>query len=213
MASSVTIFFAQNYGGWQQIDSMNEARYSHSSIQLTDGRVLVVGGVGLIDPKSCEIYDPKLNKWNAAPKTNYERGRHKLIMLNSCRVLAVGSPKTKACEIFDPTSNQWIITDSLKVGRVLAQHQVVKLLDDRVLVIGGYTRDFPVTTEDRTLKLCEIFDENVGKWSIADSLKTRRSYHSATLLKDGRVLVVGGTSSVDPLSSCEIYDPAQNKWS
>lgn len=209
---SFNISLAQSYGGWQQIDSMNEARYSHSAIQLADGRVLIVGGVGASDSKSCEFYNPLLNKWSAAPKTNYVRSRHRLIMLNSGRVLAVGSPLTKVSEIFDPTSNQWIVTDSLKVGRELARHQVVRLLDNRVLVIGGSTGDYPVT-EDRTLNLCEIFDETIGKWGIADSMKTRRRYHSATLLKDGRVLVAGGTSSVHPLSSCEIYDPTTNKWS
>jgi hypothetical protein len=210
---SFNISLAQNYGGWQQVDSMKEARYSHSAIQLVDGRVLIVGGVGASDPKSCEFYDPLLNKWSAAPKTNYVRSRHRLIMLSSGRVLAIGSPIAKACEIFDSALNQWIVTDSLKVGRYLAEHQVVRLQNNRILVIGGYTRDFPVTSEDRTLKLCEIFDETIEKWSIADSMKTRRSYHSATLLKDGRVLVAGGTSSVDPLNSCEIYEPNKNEWS
>lgn len=209
---SFNISLAQNYGGWQQVDSMKEARYSYPAIQLADGRVLIVGGVGASDPKSCEFYNPLLNKWSAAPKTNYVRSRHKLIMLNSGHVLAVGSSRTKTCEIFDPTLNQWIVTDSLKVERVLAEHEVVRLLDDRVLVTGGYTYDYPVT-DNGTLNLCEIFDETIEKWSIADSMKTRRRRHSATLLKDGRVLVAGGTSSVDPLSSCEIYDPSQNKWS
>ena len=206
------ISFAQSYGGWQQIDSLNEARYNHSAIQLANGDVLVVGGAVLGDAKSCEIYNINSNHWSEVARTNYVRGNHRLILLNSKRVLAVGSPVTKSCEIYDPDSNKWILTDSLKIGRVSASHQVVKLLDGRILVVGGYTRDY-LDPERETLKMCEIYDEITGKWSIADSMKAKRSSHSATLLKDGRVLVAGGGISPNPLASCEIYDPSINKWS
>ena len=41
-----------------------------------------------------------------------------------------------------------------------------------------------------------------------------RAYHTATLLRDGRVMVVGGTESGGkPLASVEIYDPKKDAWS
>lgn len=40
-----------------------------------------------------------------------------------------------------------------------------------------------------------------------------RSYHTATLLQDGRVLVVGGWVFTAPIASVEIYDPAARTWS
>src|SRR5262249_54813399 len=40
-----------------------------------------------------------------------------------------------------------------------------------------------------------------------------RAAHSATLLRDGRVLVVGGAGQNDvAVASAEVYDPAANKW-
>lgn len=206
-----TILFGQSYGSWVSIDSLNEARYSHTAIQLNDGRVLVVGGVGPNDPKSCEIYNPITNKWSFTAKTIYERWRHRVIMLDSKRILAVGSPVTKICEIYDPIQNIWTPTDSLKAGRVLAEHKLIKLKDGRVLAIGGFTRDYS-EPEKSTLRLCELYDENTEKWEVVDSMIERRQSHSAVLLKDGRVLVSGGTSLIDPLASCEIYNPDQNKW-
>src|SRR3954453_16200044 len=48
-------------------------------------------------------------------------------------------------------------------------------------------------------------------WSGAGSLATGRYDHSATLLRDGRVLVAGGNDSA-PLDSPRLYDPATNAW-
>lgn len=48
----------------------------------------------------------------------------------------------------------------------------------------------------------------------AGELATARSSHSATLLADGRVWVVGGFGrSGRPLASTELYDPHTNQWS
>src|SRR5437773_1082632 len=51
------------------------------------------------------------------------------------------------------------------------------------------------------------------EWEYTGSLKTARFHHTATLLPDGRVLVVGGEHEHDPLASAELYDPATGTWS
>jgi hypothetical protein len=48
---------------------------------------------------------------------------------------------------------------------------------------------------------------STGAWSSAAAMRARRVYHRATLLADGRVLVIGGY-----LASVEIYSPATNTW-
>src|SRR3954454_1789266 len=52
-----------------------------------------------------------------------------------------------------------------------------------------------------------------GEWEYTGSLKTARFHHTATLLPDGRVLVVGGEHGTSPLASAELYDPADGTWS
>jgi hypothetical protein len=66
----------------------------------------------------------------------------------------------------------------------------------------------------------ELYDPASGTWRATGSLATARIGHTATLLPNGKVLVVGGAvSSGDPyedfftfLASAELYDPASGTW-
>ncbi|MBI2393091.1 MAG: hypothetical protein HYV09_26135 [Deltaproteobacteria bacterium] len=49
-------------------------------------------------------------------------------------------------------------------------------------------------------------------WTSTEALGAARKNHTATLLADGRVLVVGGSNATTVLSSAEIYDPATDAW-
>ncbi|HET9530101.1 MAG TPA: kelch repeat-containing protein [Blastocatellia bacterium] len=52
-----------------------------------------------------------------------------------------------------------------------------------------------------------------GSWSITGSLNQARSFHTATLLPDGKVLVAGGLAAGGALASAELYDPSTGSWS
>ncbi|HEX8702123.1 MAG TPA: kelch repeat-containing protein, partial [Myxococcaceae bacterium] len=53
-----------------------------------------------------------------------------------------------------------------------------------------------------------------GQWTARDPLASVRSFHTATLLRDGKVLVAGGTDeSLGPRATTEVYDPATGTWS
>jgi len=53
-----------------------------------------------------------------------------------------------------------------------------------------------------------------GAWTPDGSMTTARMSHTATLLKDGRVLVAGGIGGphATPLTSAEVYDPRTGRW-
>jgi hypothetical protein len=51
-----------------------------------------------------------------------------------------------------------------------------------------------------------------SRFSFTGSLNVPRTYHTATRLADGRVLVVGGLNGNDVLTSTEIYDPVRGSF-
>jgi len=88
------------------------------------------------------------------------------------------------------------------------------LLDDgRVLVTGGFFIDKDSNTRGY-LNVCEIYDPSTNKWSLTDTLKSKRAGHTITKLNDGRILVAGGFNEDElSINKCEIFDPNTNTWS
>ena len=96
-------------------------------------------------------------------------------------------------------------------------HTATLLPNGKVLVVGGLDASFP----SNSLASAELYDPTTRVWSPAASMTIGRARHTATLLLDGRVLVVGGLSvtlrdgGMFPNQSvaAEIYDPAIDRWS
>ena len=56
-------------------------------------------------------------------------------------------------------------------------------------------------------------DSTKGSWTVTGSLNHERSAHSATLLRDGRVLIAGGFDlSSKRQTSAELFDPVAGSW-
>ena len=77
---------------------------------------------------------------------------------------------------------------------------LTKLRDGSVLTVGSGTQVFRYLPSSNTL-------------IAAKDLTEARTYAAATLLADGRVLVVGGHSSnTVPQATCVIYNPTDDSW-
>ena len=79
------------------------------------------------------------------------------------------------------------------------------LLDGRVLVCGGHKAGDPANPTAS----CEIFDPSTQTAAATGGLVGARARHTATLLQDGRVLLLGGLGPGGaPTASAEVWDPA-----
>ncbi|MFN2608029.1 MAG: kelch repeat-containing protein [Acidimicrobiales bacterium] len=156
--------------------------------------------------------------WTSAPDLAAIRGTTSAVVLKDGRVLvaggSVGQIPLAATEIFDPAAGQWHPAGDLTAPR--RGLAAVMLPDGRVLATGGRGEDGDPSA------VADIFDPASGKWTATGPMTKGRLGHSLTALADGRVLAVGGTAiglaptggtqSVRPDASAEIFDPATGAW-
>lgn len=214
-------------GSWAGAADLTSIRGTTAAVVLDDGSVLVAGGgVGAIALDAAEVLDAAAagEEWRpAAPLTQARRG-HQGVILDDGRVLVAGGlfegQPLASAEIYDPEADAWTPTGPMATPRL--GHSLTKLRDGRVLAAGGSAIDSDETVAGgqtiRTAASAEIYDPATGAWQAAQPMGSPRFEHTATLLGDGRVLIVGGfgpTGDGDetaPLRSTEIYDPAANAF-
>ena len=138
------------------------------------------------------------------------RYSHGSVLLQSGRVLTVGGLSTRG-ELYDTATGTFTpTTGSITLFR--DGLTATTLYDGRVLITGG-GQIFPATT-----RTAELYDPATQVFTLTDSLGDSipaqargRRYHTATLLGDGRVIVVGGegvaNSVLYRLRSAESYSP------
>lgn len=227
--------------GWSWPDSHEPvagllARSAHTATALGGGPydnrqdVLIAGGGGtgfyfVTQPMaSTELYSPLARATVPGPLLQVPRYWHGAVRLVDGRVLlaggvTTGEVATASCEIFDPT------TRSMQAAAPMAQARALftlTLLDDgRVLAAGGLASWQPLNCFATGLDSTELFDPATGVWTPGPQMATRRAGHTATVLGDGRVLLVAGAAGGIAQASftrmlpsftdgCELFVPTTN---
>lgn len=214
---------------WRKLDNPPQCEYSpylHTATALSDGRILIAGGLcdaprrhGENQPhepyKALAIWNDQTQKWESAPSLTYDRIYHTATLLANGGVLFVGGEAdTKTADKSEPVLDSVELFSDGKVSHVSAlrvaraRHTATRLADGAVLVIGG------VGQSEKALTSVEIWDANTQTWQDGPPMKQARHSHSASLLTDGRVLVAGGINQDGKaIASVEIFDPRTNEWS
>ena len=86
------------------------------------------------------------------------------------------------------------------------------LKSGKELIAGGWLSASIINPSNRCLSKCELLDPVTGKWIGTGKMNAARDGHIAILLKNGKVLIVGGSNGKSNLSSAELYDPVTGKW-
>ncbi|MCB8906969.1 MULTISPECIES: kelch repeat-containing protein [unclassified Streptomyces] len=218
-------------GAWTPTREMGDARWHHQAVLLTDGRVLVAGGLTDIGRSRsrtlglCELYDPTAGTWTPTGALRDARCAHQALVLLDGTVLTVGGFGPSAAgddgrydpyglagvERYDPAAEVWSPEPSLPWGR--GHHRAVLLGTGEVLVCGGADH----ACQDVGYAGALRYDPGMRSWSVAGPMDTGRWAFGAVLLDDGRVLAAGGVARMGaaapalgadvPAATAEVFTP------
>lgn len=192
--------------------------YLDTATLLHDGKVLFWNG------SHGQLYDPAINRFSTTsdPVYPFRDVRYPAaIPLPGGMVLVAGGTRFPAetdiqdpdlpvrirdAMLYSPETGTFKATGKLPTAN---PGTVTLLANGKVLIAGGYT---PARGGDpRYLRDAWLYDPLTGKSAATGSLITERSNHSATLLQNGKVLIVGGSQGQQP-TNAEIYDPTTGQF-
>jgi hypothetical protein len=184
---------------------LSEPKAGCSVVELTDGRILIAGGItyavvfGIKIPAistTCQIFDPATNTLSNTGGLSASRALGTITRMPDGRVLIAGGANgsvvgggipTDKAEIYDPSSGSWTSTGSMATNRGFAPG--LWLPDGRFAVFGGANGTLLAPTP---VAGAEVFDPQKGTWAPLPLLNTSRAAASATRMTGCGLLVIGG---------------------
>ncbi len=218
-------------GTWAATGSTREPRAWDTATLLPDGQVLVAGGrcyreiLSTCSPgdfanslSSAELYNPATGRWTPTGSMHSGRSLQSATLLHDGNVLVAGGQvyctdgvcvDARSAELYHPATGTWTVTGSMH--QVREQHSATLLADGEVLVTGG--RDVSGNTPGISAEThAELYHPRTGTWTPAAPMVTAHVGQTATLLRNGWVLVVGGNAAAGSSDVAEIYQPQRAVW-
>jgi hypothetical protein len=199
VAKSGTVLYDANARSWSASGLLATARIDPASAILSEGRVLVAGGLHIGFDHSgrvldtAEIWDPATSTWVHTTKLSVPRYAAKAVTLDDGRVLVVGGLPTQgadnqhgSAELYDPVSGHWTAA-----GDLSTTPRWISL----VASFGGALAVY-ATDDGRALRSA-WFDPGTLTWSPADDPDVPAGEGRAAMatLQDSRVLLIHGAEA------------------
>ena len=191
---------------------MLHPRLGHTATLMPNGKVLIVGGDNL-SPASAEVYDPSTGLFtDTTGGTSQRRMGHSATLLPNGKVLLAGgdSQLNLTAELYDPANGLFSITGGGQSPLGHTFHTATLLANGDVLLAGG------VGYNNAPMNTAFLYNTSVGRFNLVSlgaepiRMSSARAFHTATLLPDGKVLLVGGRDAANNvLATGELFDPSQ----
>ena len=211
-------------GIWSATGPMTKPRSGQTATLLPDGQVLVAGGgcnpghmcnAGsfLTTLRSAELYSPATGTWARTGEMKIPRQFAAAALLKNGKVLVTGGftgcdddfcSDTRTAELYNPATGTWSTTGSMHAAR--EQFGATLLHNGQVLAEGGRNEGGSCCRASR-YSSAELYNPATGTWSPTASMAKKHAGQTATLLRNGWVLVAGGGTR-----TAEIYQPQRAIW-
>lgn len=197
--------------------SMGEARARHSVTALSNGRIVVVGGVnsGALDVaamvQSTEVYDPDTGEWTRHAMDD-ARADHVAVSLGDQVLVAYGvshpggQPLAQGALLVNASGSVSTVNADTAAQAGRQGVAAVEMEDGSVLLVGGYKADGPTA---------DVVRFAAGTLTtLGASLISPRAFAAAARFKDGAVVVAGGQGPQGVCTDVEVLDPgsAPETW-
>jgi hypothetical protein len=121
-----------------------------------------------------------------------------------------------SADVYNPASGKWTLTGAMVVPRT--GHTATLLPNGQVLVAGGIPSIDSIYPSP--MANAELYNPATNRWTATQSMNDNRFAFTATLLKNGLVLVAGGMAQLNyngylgegSTWRTELYDPSRQKW-
>jgi uncharacterized repeat protein (TIGR03803 family) len=196
---------------WSTNSPLNVARWAHTSTLLTNGSVLVAGGLiyntngNSADTNAAELYNPSSGTSSPAAPMQSSRHAHRATLLTNGQVLVTGGGGDSSSETYDPPSDTWINYTSMSDERIV--HTATLLPNGQVLAAAGFSDNSGLE-----LSSAELYDPNSGTWNNTTSMPYAADTLASALLTNGTVLVCGGFNGTNAVTNAVLYNPANQTW-
>ncbi len=192
--------------------SLTAARYAHQSALFGTSQLVLIGGMnstGQLNTADAMFSGSTSTFFSSANTMTVPRLSHTATRLgnNSGIVLIVGGQYYATSELYYSASNVFFFLGAggtMSAARAFHTATYIPSLD-QVLITGGCYDGW------NYLNTMSLFDvATLSFITITSTMSTKRSWHTATLLPNGQVLIAGGNNNTLASSSCDLVDPANN---
>src|ERR1035437_9899772 len=183
-----------------------------SSFSTPVGSLLGDGTVLVVEESLAALYDPRGRTFGRTGVPNKPRSNPSATLLADGSVLLLGgdNPFTltvlSTAELYYSLDASWAMTGSMNTPREF--HTATLLPDGKVLVAGGVSDLF----SPNAVSSAEEYDPSTSVWTATGPMNTPRNYNTATRLRSGKVLVLGGGQGPFDNDSAELFDPVTGTW-
>jgi Domain of unknown function (DUF1929)/Galactose oxidase, central domain len=210
---------------WTVLPNMAQPRWYPTLTILPDGRLIVTSGETNCDGCDVQIqetYDPSKNNWSqlysptsSFPPFTFPYYPHVYVLPNSRILVAATSEDPIVSQVLDLNARTWTAVG----GSVpLDGGSSAMYLPNKILKMGTSTD--PDTATRPSVPTAYVLDMTQPSplWRQVASMAFSRTYHTATLLPDGNVLVTGGgtttgaTDVSNAVLAAELWSPTAETW-
>lgn len=210
---------------WTQKTTPPPLEFHHFSAVAVGKKIAVFGALIGGFPKETPVpnlwwYDPGADTWTQGPEIPEDRRRGTAgCVLDGDKIYLVGGNTNGHWNGFVP----WLDSLDLKTGEWkrlpdaphARDHFQAALVDGKIIAAAGRrTHTEEKNIFNLTVSEVDVYDITTGKWTtLSQPIPTPRA-GAPTLVRDGRVIVIGGESGTQPEARGEVeaLTPATGVW-